>query len=206
MPCGTSAGGGALTEPVPSPPRPLVPPTGAPPRFGNHALPSYRHVPGLTPHPVTHPDGHSHGVVEVPLDPDSLELPSDWQSCASYLDGIDLFNRAYLWEAHEAWEAVWLAAGAETVVGRFLQGLIQAAAAMLKRHVGMPRGARNLLAKSARNLTPATEWLGAAGEERFMGIRLDEWQEALECYLEDGTSAYPFLDPVPRPVGRGDRS
>ena len=80
-------------------------------------------------------------------------------------------NRAFFWEAHEAWEAVWLAAGAETPVGRFLQGLIQAAAALLKRHVGMETGARNLLAKSRRNLGPAYEWLRAADRERFMGIR-----------------------------------
>ena len=134
--------------------RPLTPPDGPPPRLTERPLPRYRHVPGLTPHPVTHPDGHSHGIVETPLSLDEIDLPRDWSSCEPYLEGVDLFNRGFFWEAHEAWETVWLAAGPGTTVGRFLQGLIQAAAALLKRHVDMPTGSRNLLARSLGNLEP----------------------------------------------------
>lgn len=177
--------------------RPLEPPIGAPARFGHRALPRYRHVPGLTPHPVTHPDGHSYGLVEETISLAGVDLPRDWRSCAEYLEGIDLFNRAFFWEAHEAWEAVWLAAGTDTVVGRYLQGLIQAAAALLKQHVAMRVGAMNLLAKSSLNLKPANDWLRVAGEERYMGVRLDEWQQALERHLVDGKAEFPFLEPRP---------
>lgn len=49
--------------------------------------------------------------------------------------GIRLFNQARFWEAHEAWEAVWLRHPED---GRFfIQGLIQAAAAyhQLRRRI-----------------------------------------------------------------------
>jgi len=179
--------------------RPLVAPVGAPPRLGRQPLPSYRHVPGLTPHPVTHSSGHSHGLVEEPYLLAGLDLPRDWRSCAPYLEGVDLFNRAFFWEAHEAWEAAWLAVGAGTVVGRYLQGLIQAAAALLKHHVAMETGVRNLLRKSRRNLEPADGWLDAAGTDRFMGIRLREWRRQVERYLSEGGGLpegdvpFPFL-------------
>jgi predicted metal-dependent hydrolase len=46
---------------------------------------------------------------------------------SSLLSGIELFNEHQFWHAHEAWERIWLRAeGAEK---RFLQGLIQLAAA-----------------------------------------------------------------------------
>jgi hypothetical protein len=41
--------------------------------------------------------------------------PEDWRSCDLYLYGIDLFNHGYWWEAHEALEDVWLAAGIEKI-------------------------------------------------------------------------------------------
>jgi len=121
-----------------------------------------------------------------------LELPGDWRACELYLEGIDLFNRAFLWEAHEAWEAVWHAAGQESTVGRYLQGLIQVAAALLKRQLEMETGVRNLLAKSERNLEPARAWLHATDAERFMGLALREWEAAVRDYL-DRAGAYPFL-------------
>lgn len=61
---------------------------------------------------------------------------SNWQSCETYLYGIDLFNHGYWWEAHEALEPVWLAAGKETETGLFVQGLIQIAVANLKNVQG----------------------------------------------------------------------
>jgi hypothetical protein len=41
--------------------------------------------------------------------------------------GLDHFNAAEFWDAHESWETIWLEA--ESDVHRFLQGLIQLAAA-----------------------------------------------------------------------------
>jgi predicted metal-dependent hydrolase len=41
--------------------------------------------------------------------------------------GLDHFNAAEFWDAHESWETIWLEA--ESDLHRFLQGLIQLAAA-----------------------------------------------------------------------------
>lgn len=46
---------------------------------------------------------------------------------AFFTRGIEHFNAREFWEAHEAWEEIWLAA--ESDVEQFLQGLIQIAAA-----------------------------------------------------------------------------
>jgi len=44
-----------------------------------------------------------------------------------FLEGIDHFNSRRFWEAHEAWETLWLEA--ESDLDQYLQGLIQIAAA-----------------------------------------------------------------------------
>lgn len=175
--------------------RPLEAPAGAPPRLGNQPLPPYRHVPGLTPHPVTHAEGHSFCAHAEPSQIAGLELPRDWRLCADYLEGVDLFNRAYFWEAHEAWEALWHAVGHDTLVGRYLQGLIQASAALLKQHAGVDRGTLSLHAKSSRNLTPARQWLAARSRDRFMGVALVAWEDRLAVYLSNSQAAFPFLVP-----------
>lgn len=52
--------------------------------------------------------------------------------------GVDHFNALEFWEAHEAWEGLWLAA--ESDVEQFLQGLIQVAAAYHHLKRGTFRG------------------------------------------------------------------
>jgi predicted metal-dependent hydrolase len=118
-----------------------------------------------------------------------------WALCHEYLEGVDLYNRAYFWEAHEEWEALWHAVGHDSLVGRYLQGLIQASAALLKQHSGVARGAASLHAKSAGNLTPARRWLADRSGERFMGVVLEAWEGRLADYLSDGRSPFPFLEP-----------
>jgi uncharacterized protein len=44
-----------------------------------------------------------------------------------FVRGIEHFNAREFWDAHEAWETIWLAA--ESDIEQFLQGLIQIAAA-----------------------------------------------------------------------------
>jgi predicted metal-dependent hydrolase len=64
--------------------------------------------------------------------------------------GIDLFNQARFFEAHEAWEQSWLRSRGEEKI--FYQGLIQAAAAILHVQRGNPAGARNLWKKAGGKL------------------------------------------------------
>lgn len=103
-------------------------------------FPSYRHLPGVTPHPLRDPLGHSFGLEEESLD---IHLsPEMWRQNKTYLYGVDLFNFAYWWEAHEAWEGLWHQA--EDTYRLFLQGLIQISASLIKYHMRMLRPLRTL--------------------------------------------------------------
>ena len=59
-----------------------------------------------------------------------------------FVRGIEHFNALEFWEAHEAWEEIWLVA--ESEVEQFLQGLIQLAAAYHHLKRGTFRGAVRL--------------------------------------------------------------
>lgn len=56
----------------------------------------------------------------------------------AYLEGVKLFNEGSYWHAHEAWETLWIAQKGET--RRFIQGLIQIAAALVHWQRGNRRG------------------------------------------------------------------
>ena len=87
-------------------------------------FPPYRHLPGVTPHPIRDPLGHSYGIEE---EENENPLPPEmWQQNEAYLHGVDLYNFSYWWEAHEAWEGLWHQA--EDTYRLFLQGLIQVSA------------------------------------------------------------------------------
>ena len=60
-------------------------------RYCQKAFPAYQHIPGRTPHPTRHPDGHSYGVdLEIPVFD-----PAAFQEHTEYLYGIDLHNYGY---------------------------------------------------------------------------------------------------------------
>ncbi len=173
-------------QPVSAPPSP-------PSRLTTTPFPAYRHVPGLTPHPVTHPDGRSYRAVEAPIEPVCLELPDNWARCRNYLFGIDLFNYAYHWEAHEEWEAVWHAVGHDSPPGQFLQALIQVSAALLKHHMGVARGAASLRDKAFRRLDSIEKaWVGSGV---YMGIEVESWRRLVDRWLARDAQRFPFLIP-----------
>jgi hypothetical protein len=124
-------------------------------RHTRRPFPAYRHVPGRTPHPRRHPEGHSHGLPE----PDGTFLAAnDWPRDEAYLFAVDLYNYGFWWECHEVFESLWRAAGTRTREGAFFQGLLQVAAANLKRAMGRQEGAASLGRK------------GLARLERFEGV------------------------------------
>jgi predicted metal-dependent hydrolase len=67
-----------------------------------------------------------------------------------FLEGIHDFNARKFWEAHEAWETLWLSA--ESDLEQFLQGLIQVAAAYHHVQRGTYRGAPRLFAAGLKRL------------------------------------------------------
>jgi hypothetical protein len=116
-----------------------------PPRYSRRPLPAERHLPGRTPRPL---GAGRHGAA---ADVD----PGAWESSEAFLHGADLWNRRFFWEAHEAWEEVWRAAGRDSHAGRFLQGLILLAAAAVKHELGAPGPAARLAARGGRRLAEA---------------------------------------------------
>jgi hypothetical protein len=166
---------------------PLVepaPPDPACPRRSSRPFPPYRFVPGLNAHPRRHPQGHAYGTPETPP---PYVPPERWRENETYLYGVDLYNFAYWWECHEALEGLWHLTGHKGVEASFLQGVIQAAAANLKRHMGVPEGARRLGKE-------AVDRLRSVGAPRFMGADLVAFAKEVESLHVAGTSsAIPLL-------------
>jgi len=131
-------------------------------------MPPYGYVPGRAPHPVSDPAGHSYGI--APERPPPLD-PARWHDSPLYRFGIDLFNHGYYWEAHEAWEALWHAAGRRGPVADFLKALIQLAAAGVKVRQGQPEGTRTHTARARELLAGVAQSLNA---ESFAGLRLSD--------------------------------
>lgn len=149
---------------------------GEPPRYAaDRGFPSYAFVPGQHPHPTRNPAGHSYGH-EVP----GRYLPPEaWRDNADYLFGVDLFNHGYLWESHEYWEALWLGAKrADPTQARFLQGLIQLAAAGLKVPMAQPSG----LAKLSRTGSEHLEAVAAEAGARYMGLAIAPFVEEFRAF------------------------
>jgi hypothetical protein len=108
------------------------------PRYTARPLPATRYLPGRTPRPSS-----TQALEATEAAPTPLDLRRWWEN-AAYLYAIDLFNARYWWECHEALEGLWRAAGRGSETGALLQGLIQLAAASLKRELGQPNPARAL--------------------------------------------------------------
>jgi hypothetical protein len=144
-------------------------------------------VPGRSPHPRRDPKGHAYGTAEPKPPPVDA---ARWRESPIYLLGIDLYNHAYWWECHEALEALWHAVGHTTPTGQFLQGIIQVAAANLKRFVreteGLPSVApgRESAKEGARRLW--TEGLArhAGLPGRYMGVDVAVFGRDVKDYFE----------------------
>jgi predicted metal-dependent hydrolase len=136
------------------------------PRFcPDRALPPYSYVPGVNAHPGSDPRGHSFGVPPEKAEPLSEE---SYRGNATYLYAIDLFNHGFYWEAHEAWEALWHAAGRKGATADFLKGLIKLAAAGVKAREGRAAGVRQHAERAAELLG------GVADTKQIFGLNLEE--------------------------------
>jgi hypothetical protein len=76
------------------------------------------------------------------------------ESTEAFRYGVDLYNRSYFWEAHEAWESLWQDLP-DGPTREALQGLIQLAAAHLKEHMQVPTGAKRLAETACEHLERA---------------------------------------------------
>ena len=142
-------------------------------------FPPYRHIPGVTPHPIRDPLGHSYGMDE---DHDGEPLsPKMWRQNEDYLYGVDLYNFAYWWEAHEAWEGLWHEA--EDTYRLFLQGLIQVSAAFIKYHTRMLRPLRTLSTAGRDKLRQVVvECDDISGN--YMGLNLPAFLNTADAFFD----------------------
>jgi uncharacterized protein len=156
----------------------------APPRYQpSRRLPAYAYLPGRTPHPTRAPDGHSYGTSPAP----PRYLPDErWPENDEYLWGVDLYNAGYFWEAHEAWEGLWrVAAGRDAAQRRFLQGLIQCAAACLKATAGDVEACRRLAERGVARLVRAR----VDHDGRCMGLELASFVADFRRFAESSPTA-----------------
>lgn len=164
-------------------------------RYASRPLPPYRYIPGVNKHPVRDPSGHSYGKEHVlPV----FIAPDEWRANEEYLFGVDLYNNAYWWEAHEAWENVWNTTDKDSPYGQYLQGLIQVAAAFIKWHSRERGGVEKLFAIGISRLKFA-----AVAFPEFMGLDLKGYIASLESHFArvlnapgewpDALAGYPFL-------------
>lgn len=158
------------------------------PRYSQRPFPPYRYLPyrngTTTPHPRNDPEGHSYQAEEEYL---PTFTPEEWRNYELYLYGIDLFNHGYWWEAHEALEGIWLAAGQrETICGRFVQGLIQLAGAQLKRFMAEMGGAQSLTIAGVEKI--------AEREGIYLGIVVAELVAEAERCLREDCGEFPRIE------------
>ncbi len=113
-------------------------------------LPDQPYLPGLTARPDEAAFDGLKGVSE-PL-----------HSCVAWRAGRRFFEAGYFWEAHEVWEAVWMAAPANSAERCLVQGMIQLANAGLKRRMGRVRAAERLDEMAGVILAEAVARGGAA--------------------------------------------
>jgi hypothetical protein len=163
----------------------------APPRYlPDDALPPSAHVPGRTPHP--------NQAAERPGPPAPLD-PTRWPDSRTYLRGIDLFNHGYYWEAHEAWEGLWHAAGRRGPTADFLKGLIKLAAAGVKVREGRPDGVVSHTRRAAALFRQTAPAVGGEGA-RYLGLALWDLLDFSLAAEGRAPAARPDQAPGPRVV------
>jgi len=178
----------------------LAPRRTAPRYLPDRAFPPYQYVPGVNPHPVRDPHGHSHEPSPAAPACDSWE-PGAWNELTDWLWGVDLFNAFFFWEAHEAWERLWIAQPRQSAPALVLQGLIQLAAALLKLRTRSLAAADRLAKAGLQKLTRA-----AINVRSLLGLNLDRTISDFRSYLRplEERIAPPLDESVPMLVLSGE--
>ena len=157
-------------------------------RFTMEELPRYRHIPGMTPHPISDKKGHSYGKRRKKI----IRLTEkDWYNNEQYLYAIDFFNFKYYWETHEVLEDLWKLEE-DSILKLFLQGLIQISAAYLKWIQGLEEGRKKLSFKGLNKLEQVR-----ISHTIFCGINLSRFIDEHKSFLKTdihSTSIPPVID------------
>ena len=104
-------------------------------------------------------------------------VPQCCVDSARFLTGIERFNRAEFFDAHEVLEDVWRAA--PDGEKKFLQGIIQVAVALYHHGNGNSIGARSVLRRAFRNLSRYPEGFGGVRLAELLHA-ISDWQRAMD--------------------------
>jgi len=96
-----------------------------------------------------------------------------------FQEGIDLFNAGHYFECHEAWEQVWNRTEGDEKLA--IQGLIQAAVAILHLERGNYLGAESLYAKARAKLDPLPD--------KFRQVAIAELRTSLDEFFRSARAA-----------------
>lgn len=112
-------------------------------------------------------------------------LPADareWILADDHREAVDLYAAGRFWDAHEAWERLWRVTppGSER---ELLQGLIQAAGALLKAEQGNAAGLASLSRRALGHLA------AAGGDEPLLGVDVPRFSRELERFAASPDSA-----------------
>jgi len=149
-------------------------------RYTDIPLPVRKYIPGKERQ--KYPD-ESH-IPEIPADMGNFGA-NTWKSSKKYLYAIDLFNFGYWWEAHVILEDLWIQAGKTTLTAKFIQGIIQISAALVKDSQSMPQGAIRLATKGLSKLQLHTGI--------FLGLNVKEFEHDVERYFAGKISLVPQI-------------
>lgn len=153
-----------------------------PKRYTTISLPGRKYIPGQGVHPDKDPRG-SH-IPEYASTTTKFNA-GNWQYSQQYLYAIDLFNNGFWWEAHEVLENLWIESGRKSAAAKFIQGIIQISAALLKHSQSLHRGAVRLM---ARGLSKIRLQSGS-----YLGIDVEKFANEVELFINNGSSAYPTI-------------
>lgn len=127
-------------------------------------LPPYAYVPGQTPRHDSVIFVDLHRSVRAGMTIDEL------QSSAAFDAGRRFLQAGFYWEAHEAFEPVWMQLAPGSCERSLVQALIQIANAALKARMNRPRAVRRLCDIAQDHLNAA----GAGGGAQLMGVEFDQ--------------------------------
>ena len=93
--------------------------------------------------------------------------------------GLDLFNRAHFFDAHEVLEDVWRTLPRDRPLRRHMQGMVQLAVAFHHESKGNHVGARSVLERAVRNISGADSSFPDLDFDRLRA-ELETWREHLD--------------------------
>lgn len=124
------------------------------------------------------------------IDCPGISMSLDWTQ-RDLFEGRRCFHSGFFFEAHEHWEAVWLAAPEPEKT--LLQGLIQVAASFHHFQRGNYVGAISLLRSALRRLDNYPDVFAGVALVPFR-LSIRSWIEALETTPQSAPPPVPRLD------------